>query len=462
MNNNYNEKIGRRNRKRVILALMLVCFLAMNNLVFAVAVTDNDGAAFITKAEFDSLKNNFQTQIDRYNNAIDNKIDSAIASYLAGIKVEKKFEQTSLLNQLKSYSFTKNFNYFGEVTNVGDYYKYWSWYSLTYGIDPVVKATTGIYGIGLRGGTGVVNPVERTGGTNVSNYLICGKSNYDNTEIIPSYGIESYNYYYFLVMGSFYGGGGSAAYTGSTTYTGNLGSNTIFGTNFTTGSFTSTGIGTQSLGLAYSAFPMDVAWSGYDDKQLPGTTINETRDCYYINDNEILDLGSSDGTFDATSSRENLYWHDGSGRNNGSGTITLTLSKYKRKYYTKKYTAFIIDLVSQKAKQKSYYYSGLPIFKASESGNVTLKIKPTNSEGTTTTIAIQDKAFSNSDVGSGGINVSEHNCSFTDWDMNSGQEYEIEFNVKKGTTYWIKACPDNETSLTTFETTSIEIVKDAN
>ena len=55
----------------------------------AAVVSDNDGSAFITKAEFDSLKNNFQAQLDSYNSSIDSKIDSAIASYLAGITVEK-------------------------------------------------------------------------------------------------------------------------------------------------------------------------------------------------------------------------------------------------------------------------------------------------------------------------------------------------------------------------------------
>ena len=70
---------------RRLIALFLVLFFSMNS--FAAAVSDNDGSAFITKAEFDSLKNDFQSQIDQYNSAIDNKIDNAIASYLAGITV---------------------------------------------------------------------------------------------------------------------------------------------------------------------------------------------------------------------------------------------------------------------------------------------------------------------------------------------------------------------------------------
>ena len=56
---------------------------------FGAVVGDNDGAAFITKAEFESLKNVFQAQINKYNASIDNKIDGAIASYIAGINVAK-------------------------------------------------------------------------------------------------------------------------------------------------------------------------------------------------------------------------------------------------------------------------------------------------------------------------------------------------------------------------------------
>ena len=70
---------------RRILALSLVILLNIES--FAAIVSDNDGSAFITKAEFDSLKNDFQTQIDNYNTSIDSKIDGAIAAYLAGIKV---------------------------------------------------------------------------------------------------------------------------------------------------------------------------------------------------------------------------------------------------------------------------------------------------------------------------------------------------------------------------------------
>ena len=53
----------------------------------AAVVSDNDGSAFITKAEFDSMKNDFQSQIDQYNTSIDSKIDGAIGAYLSGIRI---------------------------------------------------------------------------------------------------------------------------------------------------------------------------------------------------------------------------------------------------------------------------------------------------------------------------------------------------------------------------------------
>ena len=70
------------------LALFLVVLMSINTL--GAVVSDNDGSAFITKAEFDSLKNNFQRQIDQYNTSIDSKVDGSIAAYLSGLKMEKQ------------------------------------------------------------------------------------------------------------------------------------------------------------------------------------------------------------------------------------------------------------------------------------------------------------------------------------------------------------------------------------
>lgn len=87
-------------KKQVIIAL-LICSMVTSS--FAATVSDNDGSAFITKAEFDSLKNNFQSQIDQFNSSIDSKIDAAIAQYLAGITVSSEQTLISLLSSEGKY-----------------------------------------------------------------------------------------------------------------------------------------------------------------------------------------------------------------------------------------------------------------------------------------------------------------------------------------------------------------------
>ena len=77
-------KVGRK-------ALCLIFAFLFSIESFAAVVSDNDGAAFVTKAEFEALKENFNNQIEQYNSSIDNKIDGAIASYLAarvGVKIQ--------------------------------------------------------------------------------------------------------------------------------------------------------------------------------------------------------------------------------------------------------------------------------------------------------------------------------------------------------------------------------------
>ncbi|MBO6134470.1 MAG: hypothetical protein J6O09_01665 [Lachnospiraceae bacterium] len=86
--------------KRYI-ALLLVLLFSIES--FAAVVGDNDGAAFITKAEFDSMKNDFQDQLDRYNSSLDNKINGAIAAYLSGIAVRRR--QPVSLDRGLNYSF---------------------------------------------------------------------------------------------------------------------------------------------------------------------------------------------------------------------------------------------------------------------------------------------------------------------------------------------------------------------
>ena len=69
------------------LCLIFAFLLSINS--FAAIVSDNDGSAFVTKAEFEAMKKDFNEQVDNYNTSLDSKIDGAIAAYLAGMRLDK-------------------------------------------------------------------------------------------------------------------------------------------------------------------------------------------------------------------------------------------------------------------------------------------------------------------------------------------------------------------------------------
>ena len=98
-------------------ATFLVVLMSIES--FAAVVGDNDGAAFITKAEFDSMKNDFQSQLDRYNSSLDNKIDGAIASYLSGIKVQKEMRINPLVANYQDIRWQDSLKLYG-------YWKKWT------------------------------------------------------------------------------------------------------------------------------------------------------------------------------------------------------------------------------------------------------------------------------------------------------------------------------------------------
>ena len=93
------------NRFRFILAVLL---MFINTTCYAAVVSDYDGRAFITKEEFDALKTDFDRQISQYNEAIDSKIDGAIAAYLRGIMVE---QPTAIKVENSSWNYVKMTNY---------------------------------------------------------------------------------------------------------------------------------------------------------------------------------------------------------------------------------------------------------------------------------------------------------------------------------------------------------------
>ena len=81
-------KIRKMKLSKRLFSLLLIIFLCIEN--FAAIVSDNDGSAFVTKAEFEAIKRDFADQVMNYQDSVDAKIDGAIANYLAGIKVAKQ------------------------------------------------------------------------------------------------------------------------------------------------------------------------------------------------------------------------------------------------------------------------------------------------------------------------------------------------------------------------------------
>ena len=82
------------------LALFIIVIINFNS--FSAVVSSNDGSAFITKAEFDALVNDFNSRIEDYEKSIDAKIDGAIAEYLAGLASSITTELTNNLTKLQN------------------------------------------------------------------------------------------------------------------------------------------------------------------------------------------------------------------------------------------------------------------------------------------------------------------------------------------------------------------------
>ena len=103
--------IGKNKRKMGKKAMCLIFAFLLSINSFAAVVSDNDGAAFVTKAEFEALKKNFADQIDNYNISIDSKIDGAIASYLAGIRLSRKEVLKDYVTQMQDIDINSTYFY---------------------------------------------------------------------------------------------------------------------------------------------------------------------------------------------------------------------------------------------------------------------------------------------------------------------------------------------------------------
>lgn len=70
--------------KRIISITLMLSTLLVGN-VFSAVVIDNDGEAFITKAEFEAMISKINEGVNTYYATVDNTIDAAIIDYIAGL-----------------------------------------------------------------------------------------------------------------------------------------------------------------------------------------------------------------------------------------------------------------------------------------------------------------------------------------------------------------------------------------
>ncbi len=90
--------------------LALIVLTAFCMTTMSAIVSDNDDSAFVTKAEFDAFKSEFQSEIDFYKNNVVSNVDTAIASYLAGINLKHEEPISPMLNDYDKIRFVPFFS----------------------------------------------------------------------------------------------------------------------------------------------------------------------------------------------------------------------------------------------------------------------------------------------------------------------------------------------------------------
>ena len=455
--------------KKISKLLVLIITAVYIGVSFAAVVSDNDGSAFITKAEFDSLKNNFQSQLDSYNSSIDSKIDNAIASYLSGIKVERV---TNLSNKymainpvwMKNKRFnrskkgTKYTSYisFVEVCIADNYTSYVfegtgnAWYKvkkMTYNetdqeylyrisnkkigtfndrwsLQDLIKADYSITVVGGASGS-------RGGSYNVNDRLLF----IGDTTLTKESNIYFSTWYSDLPIEIW------DVDTSTKTKTNYIG--TIGG---------STGSGEE---VAVSAVASDIV---EDDETLfylaGGSVINDVMYC--LDSSESSLLGDTFATTDSNhgSTRQTRLTDDGAredeivnwGFRDYGGYVSaydgaIHAEVYRHKLIEMNSVDLLNETITQHINEETYYYNGCPLFTATaDNAEVKFKIKFKNTLGGNTKWALKDGAFTNSANPGNASGIED--CSETTFLAADDETITVKFKVKKNKTYWIKAEPE--------------------
>ena len=429
------------------LCLIFAFLLSINS--FAAVVSDNDGSAFITKAEFDSLKNDFQSQLDSYNTNIDNKIDDAIASYLAGIDIKAKRELPSILNNAGQKFISSNSCGFVS-TSKGTYRRYF----INIGVCTGGAASDGNYLTQLQYLTGGINaPDWKT--QNSRNY---GVFYYGTRPNSGEYYVKKYMkaYPYAAVAGVMTDGRNEGT---TTTFT-------IPNKTFTSSNADAFGAGNDTweinVGKAYTVnvvktYGVEDVFTSIEQDYLTGYALADATQ-YFVSEDDINKPGSQ-------------YWdcnNDACGyeiQRAGKGWTTPTnnntkLRVYNHYYYSMNRLEILNEKLTGIMNENVYYYNGCPIFKTDDKdGKIKLKLHIVNSGNYPTVFQIKKDKFDNSTI--------PENGKTSDYKWNevikvdstaTGVDVSLDFDVKKKEVYWIKARPLYTPSGTVTEFTYPSII----
>ena len=420
---------------------------------FAAVVSDNDGSAFITKAEFDSLKNNFQSQIDNYNTSIDSKIDGAIAAYLAGIRVAKATEETSIVNTIKESSvngiklYRTNSVIQATVAQTAKYNvsvnaTATAWYNLT-STNRHGSASRGRQNSGSNDGAGTAWEV---GTNNYGTYFVDYYSTYKCATNITYNSVYSTN-------------GGSTTYTNTNPPTFNV----TFEQNSSNAMNNVTELGNQNQSPQNGSGSI-VSVTSCEQKKDSSKNIDgefycltqslarhtQTSDDFgvAITKGSVRALtGQGSQTFDAS------YWNK-SNNVDYQATMNITLGSFYFYAPTMTVTStetmnFAHKLASLNVGEEVKLYNGVPIFKATQKGKATMKIKLGLVGGSgTMTVAIDGKKFAN-----------EVPTKATIFKNNvTPGSYEFEMNVDSNEVVYLKAWDNDSTKTNAYVTVETESI----
>ena len=462
-------KIGKR-----MIALFMIVFMMANTYATSASY---DGTSFITKAEFDDLINNFNNKMNEYQSGLNAKIDTAISSYLAGLSSESRVSQSSLINQ-SNYKFTNSWSLYSGTnkSQLGNkmMYSYFLCYLVAM---PWSDNATGLYDVG---GHHSDYPKYGTIGSSNSKYVVYSKSNWNNSYKVVDYLMESYpvSDCALLYCNTWLNWTNGSDMRGFST-------DVVSSTADTWTSETHTNSG-YVFGLSASVS----GYKGFNTKDsittppsinyVSGNSVPTGDKIYAVNNEEINKK--------MTTYRSNMVGYCGYGyyqsRKYDSTYVTNwnsndhpDISKaYKIAGYDHKYTEipadtgykeFILDSVSMLVDEPVRYYSGLPLFKATENGTVEMKLEFTNTENADTNWQIQKDIFDVNGAITVGLGTLPNGYTeYTDdagniirnrYVVPSGKVQTIKFDVNRGETYWIKAEPAS--GLTRITSEQIDIVK---